>query len=241
MDVMKSPNTCFCHQSFTAGYTAVFLIPVAQLLADAALVQVLCAFAGVNRDIGELWIGHQGPGDPYDFDGNQVQLKVATNAAWTVDQEGIWTDQEAFALDKTKVLLLAAYLPTTNGMPRTCCHDTTYCIYYKLGNDAATTDKAGYSPATWTGFITLFQQIKTPATYKLSGTIKEKGVSVARSLAAYNRSTRELYSTGASDATGAFTIDAPDDTTEMLVVALDDDAGEDYNDLIYGRVKGVPI
>ncbi|MBA7492389.1 hypothetical protein ES702_02939 [subsurface metagenome] len=74
---------------------------------------------------------------------------------------------------------------------------------------------------------------------KLSGTVKEKGAAVVRTVRSYVRSTGVLYSTGQSGAGGAFSIDAPDDTTEMYVIALDDDAGDQYNALIFDRVKGV--
>lgn len=75
--------------------------------------------------------------------------------------------------------------------------------------------------------------------YILSGTIKEKGQPVERTVRAYIRSTGELFSSGVSNPDGTFEIDAPNDTTDLYVIALDDDAGEQYNDLIYARVKGV--
>jgi len=80
-----------------------------------------------------------------------------------------------------------------------------------------------------------------PPQYILSGTVKQKGSPVQRPVRAYTRSTGVLYSSGASGADGSFELEAPDDTTEMFVVAFDDDAGEQYNDLIYGRVKGVHV
>lgn len=239
IDIWKSPNSCFGYQTFAAGYTTVFIIPSAKLISDTTLVQVLCAWPGIDRNIGEAWIGHQGAGDPYDFDGNQVQLKVGASASWIVDQDGIWTDAVAFALDKTKILLIAAYLPTVPGMARSLCHDSGYLIYYTAGNDAATTDKTGYDGPTWTDYITLWQQITGPSAYKLSGTIKEKGSPVARTVRSFTRSTGELFSSGASAANGIFSIDAPNDTEEMFVVAFDDDAGDQYNALVYDRVKGV--
>lgn len=83
--------------------------------------------------------------------------------------------------------------------------------------------------------------LSTPYPYKLAGTVKEKGNPVIRTLHAYTRSTGELFSSSDSAPDGTFSIGVPDDTTEMYVIALDDDAGEQYNALIYDRVKGVAI
>ncbi|MBA7703323.1 hypothetical protein ES703_112105 [subsurface metagenome] len=73
----------------------------------------------------------------------------------------------------------------------------------------------------------------------LKGTVKEKGVAVERTLRSYIRSTGQLYTSSASAPDGTFSLDAPDDTTEMYVIALDDDVGEQYNALIFDRVVGV--
>lgn len=77
--------------------------------------------------------------------------------------------------------------------------------------------------------------------YRLSGTVKEKGVDVARIVRSYVRSTGVLYASTTSEPDGSFSIGAPDEDTEMFVVAFDDDAGLQYNALIYDRVKGVLI
>jgi len=74
---------------------------------------------------------------------------------------------------------------------------------------------------------------------KLSGTVKERGVGVARRVQSYIRATGALYDSTVSEANGSFLLDAPDDTTEMFIIALDDAAGDQYNALIYDRVKGV--
>lgn len=72
----------------------------------------------------------------------------------------------------------------------------------------------------------------------LTGTVKEAGVAVQRTVRCFIRSTAELYDTVVSEADGSFELAAPDDTTDMFVVAFDDDAGNQYNAIIYDRVKG---
>lgn len=78
-------------------------------------------------------------------------------------------------------------------------------------------------------------------THIISGTVKEKGTAVARTVRSYIRSTGQFYTTTVSQGDGSFSVGAPDDTTLMYVIALDDDAGEQYNALIFDRVRGVPI
>lgn len=78
-------------------------------------------------------------------------------------------------------------------------------------------------------------------THFLSGTVREKGVAVVRTVRSYIRSTGELYTETVSEENGNFTVGAPDDTTLMYVIALDDDAGDQYNALIYDRVRGVAV
>lgn len=76
-------------------------------------------------------------------------------------------------------------------------------------------------------------------TYALTGTLTEKGSPVIRTINSYIRSTGELYSSTVSEANGTFSLAAPDTTTEMYILALDNDPGDQYNALIYDRVKGV--
>lgn len=77
-----------------------------------------------------------------------------------------------------------------------------------------------------------------PATY--TGIVQEEGIGVARLLRIYNRSTGVLVQEVSSDSeTGGFIFDAIFTGIEYYIVALDDDDGEDYNDLIYDRIVGV--
>jgi len=92
------------------------------------------------------------------------------------------------------------------------------------------------------GYVQIAEvELWTPWPTKLSGTVKEKGAAVVRTVRAYIRSTGVLYSSTTSLANGTFSLNAPDPTTEMFVVAFDNDVGDQYNALIFDRVKGVPI
>lgn len=77
--------------------------------------------------------------------------------------------------------------------------------------------------------------------HHLAGTVKEKGNPVVRTLFTYFRSTGAFFDSASSEEDGSFSIGVPDSTTEMFVVCLDDDAGDQYNALIYDRVKGALI
>lgn len=92
-----------------------------------------------------------------------------------------------------------------------------------------------YSPPS--GFVSW---LVTPSA-KLIGTVKEKGVAVIRTLRCYTRSTGVLFDTTVSEADGSFILDAPDDATEMIVIAFDNDLGDQYNALIYDRVIGIIV
>jgi len=77
-----------------------------------------------------------------------------------------------------------------------------------------------------------------PAVY--TGTVQEESVNVARTVRIYQRDTGELIQEVTSNATsGAFSFNLIEQGKEYYIVALDDDAGDDYNNIIYDRVVGV--
>ena len=90
-----------------------------------------------------------------------------------------------------------------------------------------------YSPPS--GFVPWF----SPPPAKLSGIIKQEGVGVIRTVRCYTRSTGLLFDNTVSESDGSFELDAPDDTTELYVIALDDALGDQYNALLFDRVVGV--
>lgn len=75
--------------------------------------------------------------------------------------------------------------------------------------------------------------------WRISGTVKLQGVAAERLVRVHNRATGALVDSITSNPDGSFELEVPDTTTDHYVVAFDDDAGEQYNALIYDRVKGV--
>ena len=77
--------------------------------------------------------------------------------------------------------------------------------------------------------------------YYLSGSVREMGVPVARKLAAYKSSSGELVDTTTSNSgTGYFYLETTDYEAHHIV-ALDDDYGDSYNHLIYGKIYPTTI
>ena len=113
--------------------------------------------------IDEVWIGHAAAsGDPYDFDGGQVQLKFGGSAGISLlagtDDEA-WSDVADFTVDHTKPLLIAVNysagviaLSTGAGLGCTAYNKTD-------GTDAGATDKTGY--ATAANALYLIDKIRT--------------------------------------------------------------------------------
>lgn len=77
------------------------------------------------------------------------------------------------------------------------------------------------------------------AVYLLSGTVNLLGNPVERTVRSYIRSTGELYDSVVSNPDGSFVLNAPDDTTEMFVIVLPGPSDDDYNALVYDKVKGI--
>jgi len=76
--------------------------------------------------------------------------------------------------------------------------------------------------------------------FLLTGSVSLLGAPVIRTVNCYIRSTGALYDSVESKADGSFELGAPDGDTEMFVIALPDGNGEDYNALVFDRVKGLP-
>lgn len=70
-----------------------------------------------------------------------------------------------------------------------------------------------------------------------SGTVKEGTANVARKVRVYNRDNGELLAETTSAADGTFSFTDLVGTGERYFVFLDDDAGDDYNAVIYDRVQ----
>jgi hypothetical protein len=75
-----------------------------------------------------------------------------------------------------------------------------------------------------------------PAQYSLNGTVKELGLPVQRLIRMYRRDNGALMCSITSNADGTFTLPSNAYNGEHYVIALDDDAGVDYEPLVFGRL-----
>lgn len=107
--------------------------------------------------------------------------------------------------------------------------------YFKVWNPAASSTLADSVGASMK--VTEIEAY-TEIVAKLSGTVKEKEIAVQRIVRAYIRSTGQLFDSITSNPDGTFELNAPDTSTLMIVIAIDDTPGNQYNALIFDRVTG---
>jgi len=160
--------------------TARYVIPASGLSQSGGKVRVKLSYRAGDWAFAKCYIGHQGVGDSYDFDGNQVQLLFSGSAGATVSVGGLVSDEVTFDLDSTKNLVISFYFSGDTGVPER--DDTAgYELYYKSGDDAVTTDATGYSPSSQNGkrhFIEKIEVEETGGTViaePLSGTLSLSG------------------------------------------------------------------
>lgn len=132
------------------GYTMRQLLAASQITGSGSNIRVTIeASSGQGFNIDTLYIGHQaGSGDPYDFDGGQVQLLASGSGSFVVAAAGTLTsDAAVFAYDETKAIIIAAHFDGAgfeSVRGRSAAGAGTN--YYKSGvNEAATTNVTGYS------------------------------------------------------------------------------------------------
>lgn len=114
----------------------------------AARLTLTCPVGGCSIDA--LYIGHQAlSGNPYDFDGGQVQVKVGGSGSFSVGSaSSVLTDSIAFALDHTKNVVIAMHFNGSSAIGVGSASGATY--YYALtANEASATIPSGsYSDNT---------------------------------------------------------------------------------------------
>lgn len=101
-----------------------------------------------DMSIGALWVGNGGGADPFDFTGDQVQLKQGGNNTIVVPRGGVvTTDAAAFVKDATNDLVVALQFgDTANDTIRILTTNQYGQNYIKVtSNDAATQNKSGYN------------------------------------------------------------------------------------------------
>jgi hypothetical protein len=130
------------------GYTLRILIGASLLSTSGSHVRAtLKASSLAGCSIDACYIGHRAAsGDLYDFDGSQVQLKVAGSGSFTIATgDTALTDAATYALDETKDVLVAVHF-VSGDVRFNGTGISGVTGYYKGGsNEAATTDVSGYS------------------------------------------------------------------------------------------------
>ena len=137
------------------GYTVRLVIPASELLTSTGTsIRLTLLFYGVSKAIhyDELWLGHAAAsGDPYDFDGNQVQILSGGSGAFDVPAsatESLLTDEVDFDFDGSKNLVLSAYFNGTDSnddLSYTLSASSASSYYKSSTNDASTTNAASYT------------------------------------------------------------------------------------------------
>lgn len=125
------------------------------LLVNGSSVRVtLEAGAASSAVIGGVYIGHAAAaGDPYDFDGNQVQLKVGGNASFSITGgTPVVTDAVTFALDHTKNLIIAAFFNGASSINANSSFGLGNAVqYYKsTPNETSVSDVSTYASSNGT-------------------------------------------------------------------------------------------
>ncbi|WP_377830069.1 hypothetical protein ACFKHW_12965 [Bradyrhizobium lupini] len=103
---------------------------------SGSLVRVtLAASTSAGFSVDGAYIGHQAvSGDPYDFDGGQVQIKVGGAASFSTGAGGtVLSDAISFALDHTKNLIVAIHYTGTSAIGGTGLAGAAN--YYKVAAD----------------------------------------------------------------------------------------------------------
>lgn len=95
------------------GFNVRVVIPANRLqdIIKSNIQLTLMGGSGENGDIDSCYVGHQASGgNPWDFDGSQVQMFDSASGSFTVPASGsLLLDSAAFSYDGTKALVLAAH------------------------------------------------------------------------------------------------------------------------------------
>jgi len=114
--------------------------------------------------VAHMYAGHAASsGDAYDFDGTQVEVKVATATSFLVPINGtVVTDENVYAFDASKDFIVAMYIDSAANDSmgvKTALTGATY--YYKVtADEVATTNVTGYSNASTTSMTRLLMKIE---------------------------------------------------------------------------------
>lgn len=133
------------------GYTLRIRLAASQITGSGSNIRLTLEASSVaNCSFDAAYVGHSaGSGDPYDMDGNQVQLLVGGSGSFTIlSGATALTDSAAFAYDETRDLILSLHTGVATSL-RARNGAGAGTVYYKSGvNEAATSNVSGYSTVT---------------------------------------------------------------------------------------------
>lgn len=226
-----------------AGLTVRFVLRYNEILNSVSNLRFLPGYHAITYNIAKCYIGHQASsGDPYDFDGNHVQVFWSGSPSVAVSDAIKLSDSVNINISAGKPVVISIYFTAPSDIPY-ISGSSGFPAYYKAGDDASTKDASGYANIGFFGTLHVIQELTGTLifTHYLSGTVKEKGSPVQRTVRSFLRSTGALVDTTQSNPDGTFSVGALDNISDHFVIAFDDEAGDQYNALIYDKVKGVPI
>lgn len=132
-----------------ANYELRQLIPASAISVSGSQARVeFWASAGINPlSITAAYIGHQGAGNAWDFDGNQVQLLFDSSASVTVSSgTPEVSDGVTFDLDSSKNLVIAWRIANNGSLDDTQREQASgWAYYFKLAGDPSVTAPTGYT------------------------------------------------------------------------------------------------
>jgi len=132
------------------GYNMRQVIEAAALSQSGTKVRLtLQAANGQGAQIGAIYLGHKAAsGDPYDFDGNQVQVTVGASPTFTITAgTSVVTDPVVFTFDNTKDFIVAIYLNNSAADDVRGRNVVTNAMnwYKSTANETATSNVTGYA------------------------------------------------------------------------------------------------
>lgn len=130
------------------GYTLVVVVPYTFLGGPANTVKLTMTGPSTSStQITNMYVGHKGAGDSYDFASTPTQITVGGNGSFTIPQNGtLVSDDINFSYDGVTDLSIA--MAFTNPSDIRGVFSGAGCSYfYKASvSDAATVNKSGYTP-----------------------------------------------------------------------------------------------
>jgi hypothetical protein len=218
------------------GYTLRYVIPASELRGTAGSVKIKFGYYDREWAFAKCYIGHQGAGDDYDFDGNQVEVKCGGTSGGTITSGGLLSDAVTFDYDPSEALVLSFYFDDSayDDIPYKNTAES-YELYYKSGEDsAADTNVSGYGTSGISGKRAMIERIIVDAAYTAINSVYDSHYKFVHYGAPDPSITPPILIDSTSNAIhGIFngSMTAGDLVSGQLGMATDYDGSDDYADL----------